>query len=192
MQVRQRDPVAWRKIVHVYGPLVYRWCRSAGVPEHAAADIGQEVFRAIADGLQKFRRENAGDTFVGWMRQITRYKIVDYQRKVMKEPTAGGGSTFQDFLGAVPDRIPKGQSGESTACLLDAERRLLVNRAMELLQRDFKPRTWRAFWATAVEGRATNDVAADLDMTTMAIRKAKSRVLHRLRQEFGELLSTES
>ena len=52
------------------------------------------------------------------------------------------------------------------------------------------PSIWDTFSHTpgrTFEGQ-TGDVAADLGMTTGAVRKAKARVLRRLRDEFGELL----
>jgi hypothetical protein len=39
-----------------------------------------------------------------------------------------------------------------------------------------------------MEGRDTGDVGRELDMTTAAVRKARLRVLQRLRLELGDLL----
>jgi RNA polymerase sigma-70 factor, ECF subfamily len=44
------------------------------------------------------------------------------------------------------------------------------------------------FWRTTVEDRAPVDLAAELGVTPAAVRKAKSRVLRRLKEEFGELI----
>ena len=63
----------------------------------------------------------------------------------------------------------------------------LFARALELIRGEFEERTWTAFWRTAVEGQAAKDVAADLSMSPGAVRVAKSRVLHRLREELGDL-----
>jgi RNA polymerase sigma-70 factor (ECF subfamily) len=51
---------------------------------------------------------------------------------------------------------------------------------------EFEERTWQAFWRTAVDGRSAADVGAELGMTPGAVRVAKSRVLHRLREELGD------
>ncbi len=197
LQVRQHDPSAWSRVVQVYGPVVYRWCRNAGIPDHAAADVGQEVFRAVATGIGKFRREKSGDTFVGWMRQITRFKIADYQRVAMSEPVAAGGSAFLGVLGSLEDPVGGQNGGDAETAAaeikpLDEERLILVARMLEVMEGSFQPNTWKAFWATAVENRKAKDVALDLNMTAMAVRKAKSRVLRRLRDEFGGLVSPES
>ena len=59
---------------------------------------------------------------------------------------------------------------------------------MELLQAEFEPRTWQAFWKIVVEEKAPADVAAELGMSKGAVYVAKSRVLKRLREEFAGLL----
>ena len=69
---------------------------------------------------------------------------------------------------------------------LDAAEAALVHRALGLIREEFEPRTWEAFWQTAVEGRTAAEAGADLDMTPGAVRVAKSRVLHRLRTELGD------
>src|SRR5262245_59054250 len=53
----------------------------------------------------------------------------------------------------------------------------------------FEERTWQAFWRAAVDGQAPAVIAEDLDVTPAAVRKARSRVLHRLRQEVGDLIA---
>jgi RNA polymerase sigma-70 factor (ECF subfamily) len=62
----------------------------------------------------------------------------------------------------------------------------VLGRALELIRGEFHERTWQAFWRTVVEGKAANDVAAELDMQPGAVRVSKSRVLCRLRRELGE------
>lgn len=44
------------------------------------------------------------------------------------------------------------------------------------------------FWLTAIEGRSPVDIAAALGVSPAAVRMAKSRVLHRLKEEFGDLV----
>ena len=64
---------------------------------------------------------------------------------------------------------------------------LLFRRALELIQHDFEPATWRAFWSVVVDGRTPGDVADELSMSQGAVRVAKCRVLQRLRKELGDL-----
>lgn len=64
----------------------------------------------------------------------------------------------------------------------------LTHRALALMQTDFEPATWQAFWGTAVDGHSAKLVAERLGLTPTAVYTAKSRVLNRLRRELEGLL----
>ena len=60
--------------------------------------------------------------------------------------------------------------------------------ALELVRGEFEPQTWTAFWRCAMDGDAAADIATEMGVSPAAVRKAKSRVLLRLRQEVGDLI----
>jgi RNA polymerase sigma-70 factor (ECF subfamily) len=181
-RVKADDAAAWDRLIGLYAPLVYRWCRRAHLPEQEIADVFQDVFQAVATHIAAFRREGAADTFRGWLRTITRNKVRDHFRRIGREPGGAGGTEAQLLFARLPDDRPdEGDPDEGSAD------RGLFGRALELLRAEFEDRTWRAFWLTAVEDRAAGEVALELGMSPGAVRVAKSRVLRRLRQELGEL-----
>ena len=59
---------------------------------------------------------------------------------------------------------------------------------MELVRHEFEARTWEAFWRVVVEGQAPAAVAVALGMSPNAVYVAKSKVLRRFREEFGDLI----
>jgi RNA polymerase sigma-70 factor (ECF subfamily) len=61
-------------------------------------------------------------------------------------------------------------------------------RALELVRGRVEERTWQAFWLTVMEGQSPVDVAAVLGVSTNVVRMYKSRVLRRLKEQFGELI----
>jgi RNA polymerase sigma-70 factor (ECF subfamily) len=61
-----------------------------------------------------------------------------------------------------------------------------LRRALAQIKPRIEPQTWQAFWHTVVLGETTAEVAERLGMTRAAVRKAKSRTLHRLRQQLGD------
>ena len=63
---------------------------------------------------------------------------------------------------------------------------MLLTRALNQIRPMVEPLTWDAFWNTAVLGRSASEVAAELGMTSMAVRQAKSRILRRLRKQLGD------
>lgn len=180
-RVQAGDQAAWEILVDLYGPLVYRWCRLWNLPDQETADVFQDIFQAVSSHITSFRKIKPGDTFRGWLRVISANKVRDHFRKSGREPGGMGGTDAQRRLAHVP-ALPVREDASSDG----GEDRILVGRLLDLIRAEFEDRTWQAFWATAVEGRTPRDVAIDLNMTPGAVRVAKSRVLHRLREELGE------
>jgi RNA polymerase sigma-70 factor (ECF subfamily) len=145
----------------------------------------------VALHFPTFHRDRPGDTFRGWLRSITKNKVHDHFRKRQHEPQAAGGTEAKMWWSEVPD-ISSDVANESVdeeSTDLDLAQPLFC-RALALIQGNFEESTWRAFWGVVVEGRSPQEVAADLAMTPVAVRVAKCRVLHRLRQELGDIPGT--
>lgn len=186
-RAKKNDPAAWERIVRLYGPLVYAWCRRSKLQETDLADVFQEVFASAAGSLASFRLDREGATFRGWLRVITTNKVRDHFRRRAAQPPAEGGSEAQRRLAelsAVGSELPS----EPNEKVASAEVRDLFERALGFLRETFEPQTWRAFWRTAIDGLPAPEVAQELGMSPAAVRKAKSRVLSRLRAEYGELI----
>jgi RNA polymerase sigma-70 factor (ECF subfamily) len=183
VRLRAGQAGAWERLVRLYGQTVYVWCRCAGVSEADAADVSQDVFAAVARHLADFRRERPGDSFRGWLWTITRNKVRDHWRHHADRVKAAGGTTAQEFMNQVAEDGPS--DSEAGA---EEEAGELYRRALELIRSEFEERTWRAFLMVTVEGRLAADAAAELGTTPGAVYIAKSRVLKRLRDEFGDLI----
>lgn len=176
-RVRARDGPAWRRLVQLYGSLIYHWCVESSLSSEDAADVAQEVFRSVATGIADFHHDREQDTFRGWLRTITLNKIRDLARHRARQPRAVGGTEHQIFLTGLADAEPSQERDDR------GTQNVLYRRALDLIQGDFEERTWRAFWLTVVEEQSPDAAAAALAMSPAAVRKAKSRVLRRLREE---------
>jgi RNA polymerase sigma-70 factor (ECF subfamily) len=181
-RARANDAVAWQQLVKLYHPLVLFWCQRGGLSGQDAEDLSQEVFAATALGLARFRRDQPGDTFRGWLRVITKNEILMHRRREARHPPPVGGSASLERLQEVSDPLAGSEEEEHV------EFSRVCRRVMEQVRGEFEDKTWQAFWLTVVEGRSPATLTGDLGMTAAAIRQAKSRVLRRLRKEVGELL----
>ncbi|MBA4188629.1 MAG: sigma-70 family RNA polymerase sigma factor [Planctomycetaceae bacterium] len=181
-RLQRHDAVAWQRMVQLFTPLVYQWARRSGLGEFDSADVVQDVFAGTLRGINRFTRVNPGDTFRGWLHQITRNKIVDFHRQRAGSPIAEGGSTANLRLHSVAQeaQFVSDDDAESTECL--------VRRGLELIRGEFEPRTWLAFEAVATGERPAAEVATELGMSVGAVYVAKSRVIKRLRAELEGLI----
>jgi RNA polymerase sigma-70 factor, ECF subfamily len=177
-RVRAKESDAWRQLTDLYGPLVYHWCRSHDVGPEDSADILQEVFRSVASHIDAFEKKDGEGSFRGWLWTITRNRILDLWKKNV--PEAKGGSDWQLRVLNVPEAEPP--EADDPASAMSA----LVRRAAEMIRREFRQKTWRAFWRTTVDDIPPDIVADELGMKLPAVYQAKSRVLRRLRKFLDE------
>ncbi|RLS55135.1 MAG: sigma-70 family RNA polymerase sigma factor [Planctomycetota bacterium] len=180
MRLRTNDVQAWKRLSELYGPMVYGWCRAAGLKPEDAADATQNVFQSVFTGFMKFRKERPGDRFRGWLWTITRNRVNDYFRQEKDAPAGRGGSSAHPHTLQWPQNLmPEEQDPETMV----TETAQLVRRALELVQAEFEIRTWQACLKTTMDGQSVADVAAELKMTVGAVYVARSRVLKRIREE---------
>jgi len=170
------DHEAWRRFVQLYSPLLYYWARGVRLPAADAADLVQEVLLVVVEQMPQFTY-NPDRSFRGWLRTIALNK---WRERCRRHATAP----------AVDDEGLDGAASRDMAdALADSEyRHWLVRQALEIMQAEFEPTTWKACWESVVSDRPAAEVAAELNVRIEVVYGAKSRVLRRLREELDGLL----
>jgi RNA polymerase sigma-70 factor (ECF subfamily) len=181
-RAQRHEPQAWERLTALYGPLVYGWCRRAGVSADDAADVCQEVFRAVSRDIVNFRHDGRGG-FRAWLRTITKHRVCDHFTERRRNPRGVGGADPQAAMHEIADPAAL-DSDESQP----QEQVRLLHAALQTIRGDFQNATWTIFWRSTIEGHETAAIAADLGMTPKAVRQARHRVLKRLREELHGLL----
>ncbi len=182
-RVKAHDDVAWTELVRLYGPLVDWWLSRAGLGRDDRDDAFQDVFTTVARQIREFRCNRPGDTFRGWLRVITRSRLVDHLRRTERQISAEGGDQAQQQLLAIPDL-----SGDRRFDPEDGQEiSLVVQQALDRVRAKVQSSSWDAFWRVVVQGESPPDVARDLGVTDAAVRVAKSRILRQLRELLSEL-----
>ena len=146
-RAKAQDQDAWGRLVKLYAPLVYRECRSMGVPQQDGPDVVQDVYRKVAANLAGFRHDRPGDSFRAWLATIARNSIRDYFRMQARRPVAIGGS---GMLRRVQD-LPDIDTCESTISGRPDANARVVQQAIAYIRNEFENHTWDAFWKTTVE-----------------------------------------
>lgn len=174
--LRDSDPAGWKRLSDQYGPIIYGWCRMRKLDESTAGDIAQEVFLAVMRNLASFRKERQEDTLRGWLWMITQNKIRDHFRRLARSTHAAGGSTAQMMLAQIAE------DESLSACDIRTGHEAELAQALETIQAEVQPSTWKAFWRTTIEGVDSATIAEELGISTGAVRVNRFRVLKRLRE----------
>jgi len=181
-QLRANDPEGWQRLVDLFGPLIYNWCRTMKVQAADIDDISQLVFQKVTRKIDGFRRERNGDTFHGWLWTITRNQVRDHYRGQARRADAAGGTDFQQRMQQIPEAPPDSRADAPS------DENSVVQRALQLIRSVFSEQTWEAFFRLTTGKQTAAEIADGLGMSKKAVRQAKYRVLTKLRAEFGELL----
>lgn len=174
---QRRDERAWEHFVQLYTPLLCCWVRRLGVEGQDAADLVQDIFTVLVKKLPEFAYDPS-KRFRGWLWRVA-LNCCRKRHGRQQVPVQAGE----------PEIVSQATTPDVAEEVADEEyRQYLTRRALELMQAEFQPATWKAFWECVVNQRSTAEVAAGLNMTENAVYLAKGRVLSRLREELKGLL----
>jgi RNA polymerase sigma-70 factor (ECF subfamily) len=166
------DAEAWERFVRLYSPLLVYWAKKFRLGDEDAADFVQDIFALLLEALPRFQYDPAR-RFRGWLWTVACNKYRERLRHKAPCPLQDG----EDLVARPSSEDPDEQE----------YRQYISRRALELMQRQFQPNTWKACWETVVNGRDVAEVAGELGMTARAVYVARCRVLRRLRQELAGL-----
>lgn len=170
------DAEAWLRLVKAYGNLVCWWCHKGGIPAQDVDDVSQDVLAGVAASLSNFQHKS----FRGFLWRVTYNKIQDYWRTRNRHPVAAGGSSIQEVLSNI-----EVESSQSVG-VVDTATRIVFDSIVQLVREEFSERDWQVFWEYAVDGKNATSVAESHDITRNQVFLAKSRILRRIRSQFGE------
>ena len=171
-----RDGEAWSQFVEVYAPLVYGYARKHGLQDADAADLVQDVLRAVASAVRKLNYDARLGTFRGWLFTVARTKLADLVDKQRNPGRGTGESGVQQLLANQP--APQAEQDWNS----DYERRVFAW-AAERVRREVHESTWQAFWQAAVEGKSAAEISTALGMSIASVYLSKSRVMARLKEQ---------
>ncbi len=174
---RPCDPEAWARFVALYTPLIYSWGRRVGLQDPDAADLVQDVLLTLVHVMPDFVYDRQ-QSFRRWLYTLTLNKWRDRAKSRATMPLPVDDAALAGV--AAPDEQDPFWEAEY--------RRHLVRQALQIMQAEFQPTTWKACWEHTVSGRPAAEVATELGLTAGAVYAAKFRVLKRLRQELDGLL----
>lgn len=172
-----QDDRAWTEFVEVYAPLIYGFVCTQGMQDADAADLTQEVLRAVARAIKRFAYDSQRGTFRSWLFTVVRNKLRNCLLRRKRECRGTGDSAVQAMLA----EYPAPQEDQAALWERECERRRF-DWAAKRVRTEVQDSTWQAFWLSAVEGQSGQQVAEALGMPVAAVYLAKSRIMARIKQ----------
>ena len=129
------DRFAWERFVDLYAPPVYACARRHGLQDADAADVTQDVLRAVHRAFRRGDYDPNRGRFRAWLITIVRNKLRDFATARNRRRANAAGL----------DNVPAVDGDPAAAFDQECERRLFAWAAEQVRGR-FRPVTWQAFW----------------------------------------------
>lgn len=173
------DARAWRRLVDVYGPLVYRgikyFLRSyrESLPEEDALNVYQEMFLDLcADNFRKLKTFQGGGRLPTWLFTVARRQCLDYIRASSRLKRAFPRLAEPELLD-IGQRLSEGSdpltASETTEAVLDALNRLDEHNRLLIVLFYFEELSYEEI--AKVMGISVNSVSAMLRRARSSIAK---------------------
>ncbi len=180
------DVSAWAEFTETYEEAIYRYARSRGLQDSDAWEVVQQVLLVVHRAADTWRPSGRAGSFRTWLRRTARRVCLRCIRDRRRTDRALGGSSVVERLHMFAEPAASGRAAE-----LD-RRRWAFCWAIGDIEREVEPKTWRAFWLTAIDGIAAPQAADELGMKIGAVYAAKCRVLARVRERVQEICEKNS
>jgi RNA polymerase sigma factor (sigma-70 family) len=175
------DQRAWSEFVRRYDPAIRRHGRAYRFDPEALEELCQRTWIDLARRIRTYRYDPSR-RFRAWLRRLCHSRAVDFWRQRQAEAQRRGGDVPLEALAAPFEDDPdEAIESERPALLRRAER------VQEAVRCRVDDRTWRVFWAIAVEGDAVRETAEAAGLSYAAAFAAQKRVRRMLREEAGRL-----
>jgi RNA polymerase sigma-70 factor (ECF subfamily) len=178
--LKSSDRDAWDRLIQLYKPLLRHWTQKFGMGQQDFKDVEQEVYRVVVAKIATFQLGERLGSFRAWLRGIVRNICLERSRAANENGRAVGGTDATAMMRELPDH----STDEDDPTELVAE---LLRRTISLVRSEFSDRDWQVFERLTFEDKSAGEVAAELELSVANVRKIKSRIYRRLREELGEV-----
>lgn len=157
--------------------MIVRYARRLGVPEGEAEDAAQASLLEFSRAVQDGRYDRGRGRLRSWMFGIVQHQVSRWRERVRAREVpiaddSAAGERVRELAG--PEDLE--------AAWEDEWRQAVLRQCMEEVRREVMPATYEAFRRFALEGRPSEEVAAELGISVNAVFGAKRRVLERMRE----------
>ncbi|MFN9079247.1 MAG: RNA polymerase sigma factor [Planctomyces sp.] len=165
-RVQAGDDASWQAFCGRCQAVLADWCRWNRVREPDAEDVSQEAMLVVVSKSAGFRHSGRG-SLRAWLRAIAWRCWCEAISKADRGDLSELAARYR-------------QATSEIAAIEQEYERLtqvdILERAMAVVRTKVQPRTWEAFWQTAMEGGTGADVGARLDMSADCVHSARARV----------------
>ena len=171
---------AWEELLSYYEPFVSIVLQRMGFRGEDLADLRQQVFVKLWNGLEKYEKQDAA-RFRSWLSSLIRNAATDWLRRHAKRETP----LSLDEPEAM-EQLNLSDAAEVEQQIEEEWRNYLVKVAMDRIKEVFTGNAFEVF-ALTLEGKSVEEISSTLSLRTDSIYVLRNRVKSRLQREIQQL-----
>lgn len=175
----EQNEFAWREFVCSYEEFLIQLARRQGVPERHVPDVTQQILLVIAKSIDGWKDDGNAASFRRWLSTVSRNVVIRFMSRERKQAGGIGGSDLVAQLQNLEDK--------PDARHVQQYQHELIVWAAEQVRHEFLETSWRAFWATVIDERSVDEVAAELGVSPGSIYMSRSRIMARIKKKVAEV-----
>src|SRR5437867_9760199 len=186
------DQESWKDFFDTYWRMLYSVARRSGLNDAEAQDVVQETVLAVAKKMPNFHYDPAIGSFKSWLMLIIRRRIIDYLRKLGRDPQHHQarpvpGSDASGTGTGMMERIAD-PAGDKIDQIYEEEwQQHLFQTALERVRQAVNYEEFQVFDCYALKNWPPEQVAATLGVTMSFVYNAKYRVTKLIKEEVRRL-----
>ena len=181
-----RDAAAWDEFVGIYRPVIVRLALAHGLQQCDADDLAQQVLLSVARRVPDWEADPQRARFRTWLGRVVRNAALNAITRRKPDRAVGGTTALTLINGKVALDCDDVE-------LIELEwRRQAFRWIADQIRDEFQPKTWEAFWLTAVDGLSAAEAAKQTGKSIGAVYVARSRIMARFQEQVRTLSGEES
>lgn len=159
---------SWKEFFETYWNLIYSTALRSGLSDQEAQDVVQETIISVAKSMPTFNYDPQIGTFKGWLRKVTRSRILDHVKKRSRDE----GMRSSEDASQIPD-----ESDSTFEATWESEwKRAIIEIAAARTKAKVDAKQYQIFALSEIKGWPVKDVASSLGITAGQVYLARHRV----------------
>ncbi len=184
------DAASWMEFYGLYKNLVFGFASRSGLSRADAEEVTQDVFNRVSQTIHEFDSNPQRGTFRGWLRNLTRWRVLDKLRERQRLDRLRSPQPADDAgerTAAVERVIDPSESNTTDELWEDEWERRVFEAALARVRGRVDGRHFQVFEMLACQGKTVPEISRQLEMNRATVYVIHYRLKKQLVAEVAKL-----
>jgi len=187
----EEDQQSWLEFYNTYWKLIYNVARKSGLKDADAQDVVQETVLTVLRKIKEFEYNRDKGSFKGWLKVITRSRIMDHWRKSSRQPEKNTNQGTERETSGLDESLPDPEGFELEKIWEQEWLSNIHSIALDRVKQQVSPQQFQIFDCYVLKEWSVEEIKKKLNFSSGQIYMAKHRVGKLFKQELQLLMEEE-